>query len=146
MRSNDRVEQNNSSLSVGSCLKGNTPGCYETRPQWSRSGAAEAFWDSRPIWRLWSGADWKRTGCFCGVFWCCECWHHVTGVWIFMRLRKKGWGFWREGLLWRQEVLNQSREEALCVSVWEEKEWVRVMRKCLSRVSCSLFWFMCQTH
>ncbi len=99
MRSNDRVEQNNSSLSAGSCLKGNTPGCYETQPQWSKSGAAdaEAFWDSRPIWCLWSGADWKRTGCFCGIFWCCECWHHVTGVWIFMKLRKKGWYFLERG-------------------------------------------------
>ncbi len=38
MRSNDRVEQNNSSLSAGSCLKGNTPGCYEHSPSGARAG------------------------------------------------------------------------------------------------------------
>lgn len=42
MRSNDRVEQNNSSLSAGSCLKGNTPGCYETRPP-RHSGIQDRF-------------------------------------------------------------------------------------------------------
>lgn len=146
MRSNDRVDQNNSSLSAGSCLKGNTPGCYETRPQWSRSGAAgaEAFWDSRPdlafMIRWWLETNGRLLWRFLMLWMLTSC---NRGLNIHELEKKRGGVFGERGCCGDRKFSIKA-ERKRCV--WEEKEWERVMRNCLSRVSCSLFWFMCQTH
>lgn len=115
MRSNDRVEQNNSSLSAGSCLKGNTPGCYETRPQWSRSGAAdaEAFCDFGVYDQVLTGNERAVSVAFLMLTSC-------DGDVNIHELGRKGAGFLESGD--RKFSIKAERKHVVCECVSEEEK------------------------